>query len=124
MFPHPVAGQVGADVGGGGHQSGDRDARFGDVQQRTGLGVALAEELEVVGMFGRQDDEVGLGEARRQTRGVLGPGTLAAGSPDLLGCQEFWRRLVLHFASLADWFWGLAPEPVAEVPAPGSAIRC
>jgi hypothetical protein len=64
VAPHPVAGEVGAQVGAGRQRGGLGGAGIGDLEHRARLRVAHAEAQEVEGVGLRQSDEVRLGEAR------------------------------------------------------------
>mgnify|MGYP000565080461 CR=1 FL=1 len=61
-----VAREVGGDVAIGGADGGLARAGLRDLEQRAGLGVALCEQQEVVGLLARQHDEVRLRVAGAQ----------------------------------------------------------
>ena len=72
-----ITRQVRADVAAGSRSLRLRIARIGDLQQGTGLGVALAEAQEVEGKAFSHDRQVGLHVAARQSMRGPRPAALA-----------------------------------------------
>ena len=83
-----VARHIGAKVGAGGGVARFGTAGIGDVEQRTRLRIALAEQQKIESEVARHNDEVGLhvaqSEARRRSRQFA-----AAGLPSDLGPGRF-----------------------------------
>jgi hypothetical protein len=68
VAPDAVPGQIGPEVDVGTERRQQRTAARRHPDQWTRLGIALAEEPEVVSIGRRQHDEIPLHESRRQTR--------------------------------------------------------
>lgn len=65
-----VQRHIGADIDVDAEIAEDRIARFGDVDQRTGLAVQRAELQEVIGPVARQDHDIGLDIASGEPAGM------------------------------------------------------
>src|SRR5436190_10205059 len=85
--PNTVARQIGAYVEILAQARHVRIARLGDREHRTGFRVRLSEPHEVVGQRLRQNDEVGLDVAWRQSR--RRPGEVARAYPQSLAPTGF-----------------------------------
>src|SRR5262249_32857057 len=83
IAPDSIARQVIAQVGSGGDETWFSGTRFGDVEQGTRFGIALAEEEEVKSQVARHDDEVGLDEAEGQARSRACQVTVARSAANL-----------------------------------------
>ena len=81
VAPHAIAGNIGANVEIGAERRQMRIADFADADQRTGFRIGLAEAQEIVGVGGRQDDEIALHETRRDARRRAGHQPPPAGEP-------------------------------------------
>ena len=85
LFVHPIAGNIGADVGPGGGKSRLYLPGLNHFQQGAGFGIALAEKQEVKGQFPRQYRQVSLDIAGRDAGSYAAPVATADFRPGFPG---------------------------------------
>jgi hypothetical protein len=91
----PVSRKVSSEVSSGGKADRLRGAGLRDLDERTGAGVPLTEEQEIVGGLFGKDHEVRLDVARSQPRGGAGPFASTNRLADLLRVPALFVHRIL-----------------------------
>jgi hypothetical protein len=91
MSKHPVGGNVAADINISTELRQHRITRFGDADERTGLGIGLAKRQEVSGRVGWQNDQIALHVSGTKTGGISAMETGAN-----LSAQFQWAWRLVH----------------------------